>query len=79
MKINDKYKIEVVVIEVKENGSTGDCYDNLEEFKNAHLLSNYTFGFTVIEIETGLIPEWCNDWNDTLEDALIDYDTNVRN
>ena len=75
MKINERYKIEVVVIEMRGN-TTGDCYNNFQEFKKEHPFSSYRFGFIVVDTETGYIPDNCNDWNDSPEEAMMDYEEN---
>lgn len=78
MKINDRYEIRIVVVEIKYNGRTGDVYDNLSEFKEDKPFSDYRYGFIVLDTETGCIPSDCNDWNDSVEEALFDYECNVE-
>ena len=77
MKINDRYEIRVVVIELVDDkgtfASTGDVYDNFEEFKKEHPNSSYKFGFVVFDTEMGYVPDNCNDWNDSPDEAMTDY------
>lgn len=75
MKINEKYDIKIVVIKI-ENGIPADCYDNFEEFKKENPHSSYRFGYIVFDNESGYVPESCNDWNDSPEEALFDYQDN---
>lgn len=79
MKINYKYEIRIVVVEITDSlGNTGDVYDNFNEFKMEKPESSYRFGFVVINTETGYIPDNCNDWNDSIEDAIADYEYNCQ-
>lgn len=75
MKIDGRYEIRVVVGAMKYY-AVGDIYDDFREFKKEHPNSGYKFGFCVVDTETGCIPEECNDWNDTVEEALFDYEDN---
>lgn len=77
MKINERYEIKVVVIE-ENNGITGDCYNDFEDFKKSHPFSGYKFGFIVFDNQTGYVPDNCNDWNDSVEEALFDYEDNCN-
>lgn len=77
MKINNRYEIRVVIVEMA-NGGTGDVYDNFEDFKKEHPFSSYRFGFVVFDTEYGYVPDNCNDWNDSPEEALMDYEENCR-
>lgn len=70
MFLNNQYEIKIVVIEIKEDGNTGDCYDSFTEFKKEHLKSSYKFGFVVIETATGFIPYGYDDWYDSVDEAL---------
>lgn len=75
MKINNRYEIRVVIVEMTNDG-TGDVYDNFENFKKEHHFSSYRFGFVVFDTEYGYVPDNCNDWNDSPEEALMDYEEN---
>ena len=70
MYLDNEFKIEVVVIEIKEDGNTGDCYDSFNKFKKDHLKSSYEFGFVVVETTTGFIPDGYDDWYDSVDEAL---------
>lgn len=75
MKMNDRYEIRVVVIEIKSNGTSGNIYDNYKTFKMEKPYSGYIFGYVVFDTETGRVPDECNDWNDDVIGAVLDcYD-----
>lgn len=80
MKINDRYEIRVVVLEIRDgigvHNSIGDIYDNFEEFKKDKPYSSYKFGYVVFDTEYGYVPDECNDWNDSPEEAMFDYEDN---
>lgn len=82
MKIDERYEIRTVVIELREvEGSgiiPGDVYDDLQTFKKEHPFASYKFGYVVIDTETGFVPDTCRDWNDSPEDALMDYQENCQ-
>lgn len=77
MIIDDRYEIKVVIIEKTEQG-TGDVYDKLAIFKQEHPHSGYFFGFIVVDRNSGFIPNNCNEWNDSVEDAISDYEVNCK-
>ncbi len=77
MKLDDRYVVNVVIIEGFEGGLTGDCYDDFSKFKKEHPYSTYRFGFIVYDTKTGFIPDGCNDWNDSPEEAIFDYFDNI--
>ena len=81
MKINDRYEIRIVVIELVyvpygRYKYTGDVYDNFEEFRNEKPNSSYKFGYIVFDTEYGYVPDDCNDWNDSVEEAMMDFELN---
>ena len=82
MKIDGRYEIRVVVLEIVDGvgayNSIGDVYDDFQKFKMEKPESGYKFGFCVVDTETGYIPEECNEWNDTVEEALFDYEDNCQ-
>lgn len=82
MKIDERYEIRTVVIELREvEGSgiiPGDVYDDFKTFKKEHPFASYKFGYVVIDTETGFVPDTCRDWNDSPEDALMDYQENCQ-
>lgn len=55
-----------------------DVYDNFEDFKREHPFSSYIFGYVVFDTEYGYIPDVCNDWNDSPEEAMFDYEENYE-
>lgn len=82
MKIDERYEIRAVVIELRENKEAGvipgDVYDDLQTFKKEHPFGSNKFGYVVFDMETGLVPDTCNDWNDSPEEALMDYQENCQ-
>lgn len=81
MKINDRYEIRVVIIELVDvpysrYKHTGDVYNNFEEFRKEKPYSSYKFGYVVFDTEYGYVPDECNDWNDSPEEAMFDYEDN---
>lgn len=78
MKINQKYEIRVVVVELLCDKETGAVYDNFEQFQKDHPNSSYKFGYVVFDTETGYVPDSCNDWNDSPEEAMVDYEGHCR-
>lgn len=77
MKINNRYEIRVVVIDMTNDGP-GDVYDNFEDFKKEHPFSPYRFGFIVFDTEYGYVPDNCNDWNDSPDEAMMDFEENCQ-
>ena len=75
MKLNDLFSIRVCIGEIRNNGMIGDIYDNMEVFKREHPNSSYRFVYCVVN-ENGVIPDNCNDWNDSPEEAIADYQCN---
>jgi hypothetical protein len=78
MKLSKRYEIRIVIIEIKPDHTTGDCYYDLSLFKQEKPTSSYKFGYIVFDNETELVKEGCNDWNDTIEEALADYAYSLR-
>lgn len=80
MKINDKYSIELCIIEQDENGACGNVYNSMEDFRKYEGHDAlYRFGYYVVNLDTGYVPDECNDWNDSPEEALADYRYNCTN
>lgn len=82
MKIDERYEIRTVVVELHEYWGTGvipgDVYDNFSTFKKEHPFSSYKFGYVVFDTETGLVPDTCNVWYESPGEALVDYQRNCR-
>ena len=76
-RLNNRYEVKVVILELLDgigmNRAIGDVYDNLEQFRKDKPDSDYKFGYVVVDTKTGYIPEECNEWNDTPEEAIQDY------
>lgn len=76
MKINDIYDIRIVVIEIVGEGesqTTGAVYHDFGEFKKSRPYSGYKFGYVVYDTEYNYVPGECNPWNETIEEALLDF------
>lgn len=77
MKINDRYEIRIVIVKI-QNGMTTDVYDNFDKFKKENPFSSYRFGYIVFDTKYGYIPDKCNDWNDSPEEAMFDFEENCN-
>ena len=74
MILDNNYNMKVVIIE--DSGVPEDIYDDFRKFKSEHPYSSYKFGFCIVDAE-GNIPDGCNDWNDSPEEAMHDYFDNA--
>ena len=72
MKIDDRYELRICLIDYGD-GMPGDIYSDFQKFKVERPYSAYRFGFYVFDMKTGAIPACCNDWNDSPEEAMMDY------
>ena len=72
MIIDGRYELRACVVDYGD-GRPGDVYTNFEKFKADHPYSSYRFGFYIFDMKTGAIPASCNDWNDSPEEAMMDY------
>ncbi len=77
MILDDNYEMKVVIVEDR-NGVSGDIYDDFRKFKSEHPHSGYKLGFCIVSRVGNYVPEGCNAWNDSPEEALHDYFDNVR-
>ena len=76
MKFNKRYEIDIVIVEILPDGNYGNIYNDMSEFKRECPVSEHRFGYCVIDRKTGCVPDECNDWNDTVEEAILDYENN---
>ena len=76
MKFNKRYEIDIVIVEILPDGNYGNIYNDISEFKRECPVSEYRFGYCVIDRKTGCVPDECNDWNDTVEEAIFDCEDN---
>lgn len=72
MQLNERYKMEIVILEKTISG-IGDCCDCLETFQKEHLSSDFSFGYVIIDKKTGYIPNQCKDWHKTPEAAMLEF------
>lgn len=77
MKVDERYEITPVVVECLPDGNAGSIYVDFHKFKLDKPNSEYFFAFCVVDTETGYIPDNCNKWNETLDDAMNDYRLHV--
>lgn len=52
--------------------------DNFKEFKRKCPYSSYRFGFVVFDTENNCVPKVCNDWNESPEEAMFDFEENCQ-
>lgn len=71
------YKIRPVYANKTEDGGYGDICNYPEEVMLEHPGKEILTGYCVISEATGLVPDGCNDWNDSIEDAMEDYEDHV--
>lgn len=75
MKFDDRYEMQIVVVEQRADGSAGDVDPSFPIFRKNHPFSAYRFGYVVVDSETGTVPDVCNEWNSSPEEALMDYES----
>lgn len=71
------YKVQTVFANKTETGAYGDIYDFRSEVERAHPGAEIMTGYCVIDEALGLIPEGCNDWNDSIPAAIQDYEEHI--
>lgn len=80
MKLDDRFEIRVVVVELLDNkrtfASIGNVYDNFKAFKKKCPNSSYMFGFVVFDTENNCVPELCDDWYESIEEAIFNFEEN---
>lgn len=75
--IDDKHRICTVYANQNEEYEYGDIYVSRREAAQDHPHDKIVFGFCIIDTSTGFIPEGCNEWNATIEDAIADFRKNA--
>ena len=71
------YKVQTVYANKTETRVYGDIYDFRSEVERAHPGAEIMTGYCVIDEALGLIPDGCNDWNDSISAAIQDYEEHV--
>jgi len=71
------YKVQTIFANKTEDGIYGDIYDFRSDAEREHPGAEILTGYCVIDVGLGLIPEGCNDWNDSISDAIKDYEEHV--
>lgn len=72
MKVDDRFEIRLTVV-LTEGEFSGTCYYDFGEFKRIHPNDPYKFGYIVYDTKNDSVPYICNDWNESPEEALLDY------
>lgn len=54
-------------------GRVGKIYNSVQNFREENDSPVCKIGYIVFDVDTGEIPEGCNLWNDTLEEAISNY------
>ena len=76
--LDGRYQIVTVYANQDDDYEYGDIYATRCEAAKNHPDDNIIFGFCVVDTATGFIPEDCNDWNDTIEEAIADYENFIN-
>lgn len=71
------YKVQTVFANKTEAGIYGDVYDFRSEAEREHPGAEILTGYCVISETTGFVADGCNDWNDTISAAILDYEEHV--
>jgi hypothetical protein len=58
---------------VPEDNKSKETYRDLAAFKKENPRTGYSFGYAIYDIEEGRVPEDCEAWYPSIEDALDDY------
>lgn len=77
MDFGNGYKIQTVYANKLPDGKYGDIYDFLSDVEKEHPGSEVMKGYCVIDEALGLVPDGCNDWNDTIAAAIEDYERHI--
>lgn len=74
--IDGTYGVKMLVAMPSQHDKTvpGDIYDSMSKCTGEVL-----FGFCLIDMRTGTVPEDCSDWLDSPEDAMLEYQDIVNN
>ena len=73
------YKIQTVFTNKVPDGAQEDMciYDFKSEAEKAHPSAEIMTGYYVIEEASGLVPDFCNSWNNTIAEAIKDYEDHI--
>ena len=71
------YKIQTVYANKQPDGSYGDVFDFQSDVTRAYPGAEILTGYCVIDERLGLVPNGCNSWNNTISEALTDYQDHV--
>lgn len=71
------YKIQMVFANQLSDGAYGDIYDLRQDVKREHPNDGILIGYCVVDTVEGIVPLGCNDWNNTVAEAIADYTDNV--
>ncbi len=71
------YKIQRVYANKAADGGYGDIYDFPSEVEKDYPGVEILEGYCVLDEALGLVPEGCNDWNETISEAILDYEQHI--
>lgn len=77
MDFGNGYKIQTVYANKTAEGCYGDVYDFESDVIKEHPGAEILKGYCVIDEASGLVPDNCNDWNDSIPAAIQDYEQNI--
>lgn len=71
------YKVQTVYANMTVDGVYGDIYDFRADVDREHPGADILVGYCVIAEASGLIPDGCNDWNESIAEAIRDYEEHI--
>lgn len=71
------YKVQVVYANKTSDDGYGDIYDFRSVVEREHPGAEVLTGYCVIDEALGLVPDGCNDWNESIPAAIQDYEDHV--
>lgn len=71
------YKVQMVFANQLSDGAYGDIYDLKQDVLREHPNDGILIGYCVVDTVEGIVPLGCNDWNNTVAEAIADYTDNV--
>lgn len=72
--LDERYELRTVYADKTSNGSYGGVYRSRLEAVKQNPGKEIVFGFCVIDTITNFIPEGCNVWNNTVDEAVTDFE-----
>lgn len=85
MMIDNRYKLQICIIELLDEKGTyasiGNVYESFKDFRKKHPNSSYKFGFKIIDTfweDTGTPLDAEEEWYESPEKAMEYYDSNLK-